>query len=73
MWLTTIDRRSTVYNDAEMEHMPCSDWSTCTVFYTSEPKLMHLTDYKLATLAIIEILVLYRSYCWETYVRLGNF
>ena len=44
MWLTSIDDRSIVYNDAEMEHTPYFDLSTCTVFYTPEPKLMHLTD-----------------------------
>ena len=31
-----------------------SDWSTCTVLDTPEPKLMHLTDKKLTTLAIRE-------------------
>ena len=43
-WLTTIDQRSTLYNDVEMEQTPYSDWSTCIVFDTPEPKLMHLTD-----------------------------
>ena len=44
--LTSIGYRSmhTVYNDAEMEHTPYYDWSTRTVFYTPEPKVMHLTD-----------------------------
>ena len=42
--LTGIDQTSTACNDGEMEHTPYSDWSTCTVFYTPEPKLMHLAD-----------------------------
>ena len=42
--LTTIDQRSTVYNDAGMEHTLHSERSTCTVFYTPEPKLMQLTE-----------------------------
>ena len=50
--LTSIDQRSTVYKDVEMEHTPYSDWSTCTVFYTPQPKFVHLTDKKLTTLAI---------------------
>ena len=57
MWLTSIDHRSTVYNDAEMEHTPYSDCSTCKAFDTPEPKLMHPTDKKFTinTLAIIGI------------------
>ena len=42
----------TEYHHYEKEHTPQSDRSKCTVFDTPEPKLMHLTDYKLATLAI---------------------
>ena len=55
MWLTSIYHRSTVCNDAEMEHTPYSYWSTCTVFDTPEPKLMHLTKKKLTMLAIIGV------------------
>ena len=51
VWFTTIYQTSTVYNDAEMEHTPYSDWSTCIVFDTAKPNMMHLTDWKLTTLA----------------------
>ena len=34
VWLASIDQTNTVYNDAEIEHTPYSDWSTCTVLYT---------------------------------------
>ena len=54
MWLTTIDQRNSAYSDAETERTPYSDWSTCTVFDTPEPKSMHLIDYKLTTFAIKE-------------------
>ena len=50
-----IKKRSTEYKIIELpnittpkwiEEVPkwYSDWSTCTVFYTPEPKLMHLRD-----------------------------
>ena len=45
VWLTTIDKKSSVYNDAEIEDTSYSDWLTCTGFDTPEPKLMHLTNY----------------------------
>ena len=28
VWLTIIDKKGTVYNDADMERTPYSDWST---------------------------------------------
>ena len=34
----------TEYHHYEKEHTPHSDWSKCAIFYTPEPKLMHLTD-----------------------------
>ena len=46
-------QRGSVYNDAEGEQTPYSDWSTCKVVYTPEPKMMQTADYKLTTLVKI--------------------
>ena len=55
VWLTSIDQRNTVYNDAEMEYTPYSDRSTCIVFDTPEPKPIRLTDLMLTALANIRL------------------
>ena len=47
VWLTKVPNTTATKRNirlAEMKHMPHSDWSTCTVFDTPKPKLMHLTD-----------------------------
>ena len=43
VWLENIRYKSTEYHGHEKEYTPHSDWSTCTVLYILEPKLMHLT------------------------------